>query len=117
MEDSWKAQAFNFGHEVYLAQDEYTITDSGSRFYATWRYADNQLSYEEDNAIRKCPKCNELPKDWHDPCIANLPGVRAACCGHGVEEAYILFTDGTDIRGTDNVNRVVEELRTFEDTQ
>jgi hypothetical protein len=24
----------------------------------------------------------------HDPCIANLPGVRVACCGHGVAERY-----------------------------
>ena len=47
-----------------------------------------------------CPKC-EKPRTelGHDPCIANLPGVRYACCGHGgVSYAYIYFEDGHCIR-------------------
>lgn len=30
----------------------------------------------------------------HDPCIANLPGVAYACCGHGAEPGYIHFYNG-----------------------
>jgi hypothetical protein len=35
----------------------------------------------------------------HDPCIANLPGVKNACCGHGIEPGYIQFENGITIRG------------------
>ena len=41
---------------------------------------------------RPCTRCGEMPtEEGHDACIANLPGVRNACCGHGVEEGYIQF--------------------------
>lgn len=35
----------------------------------------------------------------HDACIANLPGVAYACCGHGVRQAYVSFVTGHVIRG------------------
>lgn len=38
--------------------------------------------------------------EGHDPCIANLPGVEQACCGHGFGHAYIKFENGPIIRGT-----------------
>jgi hypothetical protein len=37
--------------------------------------------------------------EGHDPCIARLPGVRYACCGHGVREGYIQFDNGVVVRG------------------
>lgn len=37
--------------------------------------------------------------EGHDPCIANLPGVDFACCGHGKQPGYIAFANGTVIRG------------------
>lgn len=37
--------------------------------------------------------------DYQDPCIANLPGVVAACCGHGTWESYALFENGRVLRG------------------
>ena len=34
--------------------------------------------------IRPCPACGKVPTaEGHDACIANLPGVTGACCGHG----------------------------------
>lgn len=42
-----------------------------------------------------CKLCDEPRTErGHDPCIANLPGVVFACCGHGLENGYIKFTDG-----------------------
>jgi hypothetical protein len=42
-----------------------------------------------------CHACGlKATKDGHDPCIANLPGVKFACCGHGLREGYIWFIDG-----------------------
>jgi hypothetical protein len=35
-----------------------------------------------------------------DPCLGVLPGVRYACCGHGVRStAYVRFENGATIRG------------------
>jgi hypothetical protein len=49
---------------------------------------------------RICAKCRQpRSKQGHDPCIANLPGVLDACCGHGVGDGYIMFVDGRIIRG------------------
>ena len=78
------ARGYIFGHAVYY--------DDG------WRYAD---THEPATTDRPCPKCGECETaDGHDPCIANLPGVTAACCGHGVHAGYVLLTDGTCIEGT-----------------
>jgi len=43
----------------------------------------------------KCKKCNRPPTPHgHDPCIADLPCVKAACCGHGIKGGFITFRDG-----------------------
>lgn len=47
-----------------------------------------------------CALCLRPPsEEGHDGCIARLPGVRFACCGHGETEAYVTFTNGLTIRG------------------
>jgi hypothetical protein len=49
-------------------------------------------------ATHPCPACKMVrPPSGHDPCIADLPGVQNACCGHG-GEGYIQFTDGRIVR-------------------
>lgn len=60
-----------------------------------WYYEDGQIA----DMFRKCPKCGKLPtKDGYDACLGYLPGVKNACCGHGVEEGYIQFKNDTIIR-------------------
>ena len=62
-----------------------------------WEYLINP---EPIDKIRPCPKCGQLPNvDGHDHCIARLPGVKNACCGHGTGEGYIEFENGITIRG------------------
>ena len=65
------------------------------------RYSDNNEQATPEN-VRDCPKCGLNPKDFngHDPCIADLPGVRNACCGHGVEPGFIQFDNGMFIEGS-----------------
>lgn len=44
-----------------------------------------------------CRHCGALRpmSNGQDPCIADLPGVIAACCGHGNPAfGYLLFEDG-----------------------
>lgn len=43
----------------------------------------------------RCKYCNLVKTpQGHDPCIANLPGVVFACCGHGHTKGYLKFDDG-----------------------
>ena len=63
-----------------------------------------QWVYEDDlspaSHERPCPRCGKMPtEDGHDACIANLPGVINACCGHSVDEPYVMFEDKTTLRG------------------
>ncbi len=43
----------------------------------------------------RCKRCFiQRTAGGHDPCISNLPGVKAACCGHGETLAYCAWEDG-----------------------
>ena len=75
------------GHEVYFLPE---INE--------WVYADNGKPLNEEE--RFCIKCGLFPtSEGHDPCIKNLPGVIAACCGHGTTSGYVSFENGLVIRG------------------
>lgn len=67
------------------------------RIKRIWKYSDTNKQFDDS---RTCTRCSKMPtKDGHDACIANLPGVRNACCGHGTSEAYVQFEDHKVIRG------------------
>ncbi len=72
----------------------------GIYFDKAWHYVDDDTTVKD--SIRPCGKCDKLATaDGHDSCIANLPGVRNACCGHGdASAAYIEFDDLSIIRGS-----------------
>lgn len=77
---------------------EVVVKDDWSEFYA-----DNGEVFDDK---RPCTKCNEPPTpEGHDACLGELPGVEAACCGHGVEEGYIKFKNGLTIRGNFKVEK------------
>jgi len=58
-----------------------------------WRYLDCGISVDE-LFPRPCPKCGKMPTpEGYDACLGHIPGATAACCGHGVEEPYILWDD------------------------
>lgn len=97
-----------------------------------------ELAAWEAERMRPCGTCGgELwlppatdPGEWwsaHDPCIANLPGIVFACCGHGVGErfaedttrpvrvggvphdsCYVVFRDGLTLYG--NAARAAMEM-------
>lgn len=74
------------GHEIY--------TENGK----DWFYSDDGSPTLKHRPCRFCQKPNT--EGDHDPCIANLPHVKNACCGHGEpESAYVQFMDGSAIRG------------------
>lgn len=64
------------------------------------------------NGARPCPLCGKLPtEEGHDVCLGKLPGVKFACCGHGIEDGYISFENGVSIyfRLTDVIVDVDED--------
>ena len=80
---------FRFGHEVLwdgLDGDE-TYADNGKLF-------DYQRPCSRCGKVR--PDCGALG-ECADPCLGHLPGVTAACCGHGKENGYIHFENGVHI--------------------
>ena len=62
-----------------------------------WVYSDTREVVK--NNPRLCKRCREsAAPEGYDTCLGRLPGVKAACCGHGVEgEGYILFENGKRI--------------------
>jgi len=55
-------------------------------------YADTKESIKIE---RPCIRCGKMPtKEGHDACLGTLPGVKNACCGHGVEQGYLEFDNG-----------------------
>lgn len=61
-----------------------------------WRYRDND---EPINEHRPCKRCGKLPtKEGYDACLGHIKGVASACCGHGVEEPYILLEENYDVQ-------------------
>lgn len=76
------------GHEMVRDNNQWRYVDTGELVSATWK-------------DRPCGHCGRhATADGHDPCIASLPGVRNACCGHGnQEESYIQFENGFTVRG------------------
>ena len=63
----------------------------------SWHYVDNGAPNSiEEFQKRPCVKCGKAPTaDGHDACIANLPGVAFACCGHGIDgQDYVKLQDG-----------------------
>jgi hypothetical protein len=62
---------------------------SVSYIASSWRYSDGAPM---GSIERPCVECGEIAAsfDAPDPCLGYLPGVRSACCGHGVTDAYSL---------------------------
>lgn len=61
-------------------------------FDGEWVYQDTG---EPISVERPCRHCGR----WPDTCLGELPGVLAACCGHGDrKESYILFENGLIIK-------------------
>lgn len=87
----------HFGHPTFIYDDEYPTEEIW--LDSPWRYEDTGELVRE-SPPRPCAKCKGfMTEDGHDPCIANLPGVTAACCGHGSKPGYVMFEDRTILDG------------------
>lgn len=84
--------SYNRGHKIY-----YNGSD--------WRYVDNNEPMVRNRPCKKCGlKPLELDSEMGnnvDACLGVLEGVISACCGHGVEDGYIMYED----RSTEIIKR------------
>jgi len=67
-----------------------------------WVYADTREPVGASD--RPCIRCGRFPidangQDGYDACLGYIPGAIFACCGHGVTRPYVVFRDGTEMRG------------------
>ena len=63
------------GHKTIINKD-------GIEFYADTMVP---VKWEE----RPCVKCGKMPtKEGYDACIGYIPGIKSACCGHGITVGY-----------------------------
>ena len=89
------------------------IYDEDNLLDTWWEDTGEKFSFSdgEDN-LRPCTHCGQLPTDkGHDACIANLPFVTNACCGHGnIKNCYIQFDDGTTVYG-ERAKKIQEKLK------
>jgi len=75
------ARAHSRGHEVYYDD-----------VVEVWRYRSADPAEE-----RPCFLCHRPPTPaGHDACLGYIPGAISACCGHGVEDGYIVWQEGVD---------------------
>ena len=68
------------GHDIYWDGNE-------------WRYVDNNETTKGNE--RPCKRCGRMPTaEGYDACLGCIHGnVTSACCGHGVEEGYMVKDD------------------------
>jgi len=53
-----------------------------------WVYANTKTSTVKN---RPCKRCGQpCTANGHDACLGKIPNAFSACCGHGVEEGFIL---------------------------
>ena len=54
-----------------------------------WVYCDNKRPINND---RPCARCGRMPTpEGYDHCLGHIDGAVSACCGHGVEDPYVVY--------------------------
>ena len=85
-----------YDHKTGIGEIFYRLLD---RVAFKYKIKDGKCVSRTQTKIYACPNCGRRPgKDGEDFCLGKLPGVKAACCGHGTGEGYILFRNGVTIR-------------------
>jgi hypothetical protein len=84
-------RAHRRGHPMVL------YSDRRWRWACDGRFVPRQ---SEPGGDRDCALCGLAPTpDGYDACIGRVVGAKAACCGHGVAEPYVMWEDGSIVRG------------------
>jgi hypothetical protein len=81
------------GHLIVYKQGEWRYQDTGDPATPTG---------ELDGTARPCPRCGRMPTiEGYDACRGYVPGASSVCCGHGVEQPYVVW-EAQDERASSN---------------
>ncbi len=87
--------SYEHGH-----QTEYNVINK------KWVYSDTK---EVISHKRPCMKCGcKSTKEGYDSCLGFIPNASSACCGHGVENPYVVLNNGEHFRFEN-----IEELKKY----
>lgn len=69
-----------------------TSCSKGNQIYyedsAGWHYVFNNEPISNIDCL-VCPRCQKISGvNEPDICLGHIPGIKSACCGHGVEEGF-----------------------------
>lgn len=53
-----------------------------------WRFKDSNKLIDENIPCKRCGR--KATKEGYDACLGYIEGATSVCCGHGVEEGFIL---------------------------
>jgi hypothetical protein len=84
--------------EAYRARKAQTVARWSGKHRDLGRY--RKQNFGVASGFERCPRCGSEPTtQGHDACLANLPGVVNACCGHGLMPPYATLSSGFCLRG------------------
>ena len=77
------------------------------------KWYDNDINVNTE--VRPCKLCNKFNikdgENEYDACLEKLPGVKYACCGHGLTCGYILFENGIRITTKKMTNNELDLMK------
>ena len=54
-----------------------------------WRYTEDDTLADDS---KPCARCGKMPTaEGYDNCLGHIEYAKSACCGHGVEEPYVVY--------------------------
>ena len=78
------------GHTTIFKDNKVFVPDYKEGERIIYLYEDDSTKVDFDKP-RSCPRCKQpATKEGHDACLGTLPNIQAACCGHGVQEGYVM---------------------------
>ena len=81
------AHAYIRGHEITFAPGKIGATDPSA-----WVFVDTGEPVVGSD--RPCARCGRPPTpEGYDACLGHVPGAISACCGHGVQEPFVMMKD------------------------
>ena len=88
-------KSYSHGHEIYFDGNKWLYTDTDAAI---------------DGQERPCKRCGQMPtREGYDACLGHIAGATSACCGHGVENPFVLLLPTTNkpfYRNRDTWNKI-----------
>jgi hypothetical protein len=68
------------GHEIFFDNDQ-----------REFLYSDSLGTIRADRACNHCGK--QPTPEGYDACLGHIEGAVSACCGHGIDEKFVIMRD------------------------